>query len=146
MRNKSILIGVIAMLAIAVAGVAYAITTVNVKPGQPIYSDGIVVQNNTATAPNLKGSVCVTKAIHHAGAIQTFNLYTSNSWYKKADWTVVNSSTGTPFVVQRKLGANATGMPASNGSIAVNRGYASYTISTFGNNTSASLTMCQDRE
>jgi hypothetical protein len=117
-----------------------------VLPGQPLYEDGTVMQHTTASAPNQNGPVCVTQTIHHAGTIATFNLYTSNRWYKKADWTVVKSADGTPFVVQRKLGSSTTGTPGDHGSLAVNRQYASYTLATFGNNTSASITACQDRE
>jgi len=96
--------------------------------------------------PTKAGNVCVSKTIHNAGNITTFNLYTSKVWYGKADWKVVNSATGADFIVQRKLGSNTAGTPGANGNLAVNREYTTYTLATFGSNTSASITACQDRQ
>lgn len=122
-------------LCIGIAFAAFAAAPA-AKPVAPGVSQG----------PMKAGNVCVTKTIHNAGNIQTFNLYTSKVWYGKADWKVVNSATGADFVVQRKLGNNTTGTPGSSGSLAVNREYTSYTLATFGTATSASITACQDRQ
>lgn len=144
--SRKIFIVALAVLATLAAGAALAITTVAVQPGQPLYADGQVIQNIQATAPKKAGAVCVSKTIHNAGDIATFNLYTSGRWYGKADWKVVNSATGADFVVQRKLGSNTAGMPGSSGSLTVNREYSTYKLATFGANTSAAITACQDRQ
>jgi hypothetical protein len=128
------------------AGAALAITTVAVKPGEMPFSNGAPIQNIQATAPNKAGNVCVTKTIHNAGDIVTFNLYTSNRWYQKADWQAVKSTDGSAFIVQRKLGSNTAGTVGSSGSLTVNREYSSYKLATFGTATSATLTLCQDRQ
>lgn len=134
MRNHSIKI--IALVIGLCAGFAFSVfaapTTKTVAPG-------------VGQGPVKAGNVCVSKTIHNAGNIATFNLYTAKSWYGKADWKVVNSATGADFVVQRKLGSNTAGTPGASGSIVVNREYTTYTLATFGGATSASITACQDR-
>jgi hypothetical protein len=129
----------LSLLIVVLAGSALAISTKTVNPGDT--QDGF-----TGTAPKKGGNVCVARTIHNAGDIQTFNLYTSNRWYGKAEWVAVNSSTGAPFVVQRVLGSNTAGTVGSSGSLVVNREYTTYKLKTFGTNTSASLTVCQDRQ
>lgn len=142
--KKRVMIFAVCMLIGLLAGAALAITTNTVLPGTMPYYDGQVVQNIQAIAPKKAANVCVSKTIHNAGDIAVFNLYTSNRWYQKVDWHVVKSSDGTDFVVQRKLGDNTIGMVDSKGSLTVNREYGSYTLATFGNNTSAGLTICRD--
>lgn len=145
-RNILIPLLVVAALAIA-AGLALAITTSTVPPGTIQSVNGEVLQNVQAIAPKQAGNVCVTKTIHNASnTIAVFNLYTSNRWYQKADWKVVNSATGADYVVQRKLGNNTSGTPGASGCLTVNREYTTYTLSPFGNNTSATLRVCQDRQ
>lgn len=138
----------LAVIALSLVGLAIAApSTSTVGAGSMPYHDGTVVQNVRDTSPKKGGNVCVTKTIHNkSDTIAVFNLYTSKSWYKKADWQVVKTADGTPFVVQRKLGNNSVGSVGSSGSLAVNREYTTYALAPFGNNTSASLTACQDRQ
>ncbi|MDA8413022.1 MAG: hypothetical protein M0023_04450 [Desulfobacteraceae bacterium] len=143
--KKLSLISILALSILIIAAAAFAITTYTVKPGQPVYADGVIVQNATAPAPLKAGNVCIVKTIHNAGDIATFNLYSSNSWYRQANWQAVKSADGSAFIVQRKLGNNTTGSVGDHGSLTVNREYSTYTLSTFGNATSASVTLCQDR-
>lgn len=146
MKNKIAIVCSFLLLGL-LAGAALAIPpTVASKAGDMQIYGGEVIQNSQATAPKAAGAVCVTKTIHNAGDIATFRLYSSNRWYQKADWKAVNSATGADFIVQRKLGANSSGMPGANGSLTVNREYTTYKLATFGNATSASITVCQDRQ
>lgn len=136
MKNHSVKI--IALVIGLCAG--FAMSAIAAAPTPKAIAPGV------GQGPVKAGNVCVSKTIHNAGNIAVFNLYTGKTWYGKADWKVVNSSTGADFIVQRKLGNNTSGTPAANGSLVVNREYTSYTLATFGNGTSASITACQDRQ
>lgn len=142
MKNKKMLIVGVTLLVLVAAAGAYAITTATVPPG--------TVQNYPGApqdiAPKQGATVCVDKVIHNASDAVTFNLYSSGRWFSRAAWKVVNSATGADFVVQRKVGNSATGMPGSSGTLAVNREYTTYKLTPFGNNTSATLRFCQDRQ
>lgn len=146
MKNRVIIFCSFLLIGL-IAGMAFAAApaTRTVNPGAMNTYNDVVVQSGPMS-PNKNGNVCVTKTIHNAGNIQTFNLYTSNRWYQRAEWQAVKASDGTAFIVQRKLGNNSAGTPGSSGSLTVNRQYTTYTISTFGNNTSAELNICQDRQ
>ena len=143
---KSIIISICLIVGLIAGAALAAVTTKTVNPGQMPVNSGTLVQNVTALAPRKAGAVCVAKTIHRAGDIVTFNLYTSNAWYQSVDWKAVNSNTGADFIVQRKLGSNTTGMPGANGRLTVNREYKTYALATFGTATSASITLCQDRQ
>ncbi len=147
-RFSFIILAVIALSTLA-AG-AFAITAItNINPGDMQEYNGTVIQNIDATAPKKSGAVCVSKVLTKGGTITTFNLYTSNRWYQKADWTVTKSD-GTAYVAKRSLGNNTAYMPGSSGSILVNREYTTYKLATFSNAStaaaSAGYTACQDRQ
>lgn len=135
MRKNSIILVIMAVV-LALAGLAYAITTTAAKPGQVLSFDGTLVQNVGATAPMQKAALSGSKTLTHGGNIVTFNLYSSGRWFNKVDWCVTKAD-GTAVTVKRTLGNNTAYMPASCGSIAVNREYTTASLATFSNTTTA---------
>lgn len=129
---KKICIPIIFLVLVAACGIAFALNTKTAYPGQPLYSDGVVVQNNTATAPMKAAALTGTAIKTHGGTIATFNLYSSGRWFSKADWCVTKSD-GTPVTVKRILGNNTAYMPGNCGSIAVNREYTTASLAAFSN-------------
>jgi hypothetical protein len=139
MKIRILSYAVVAIL-ILVAG-AFAITTKTVTPGQPVYQDGVVMQNNAATAPLQKFARTGTTAVNKGRPICAFNLYSGASWFKKADVCVTNS-TGVAQPVRYYLGSNTASMISPTGcfGVTVNREYTTVSVAPFSNASGASAT------
>lgn len=136
-----IIAGIVCAVMLVLAVTAFGISTQTVKPGQPMYQDGVVMQNNAATAPLKSFARTGATAVNKGRAICTFNLYSGASWFKKAD-VCVTDNTGAAKPVRYYLGNNTASMIAPSGcfGITTNREYTTVSVAPFSNASSASQT------